>query len=128
FELSPTPAGELAVACWTSGSYSDGLRLITVPRGEHLEIDVPVVRLQEDPINSPVGGIGADMDRQSLVPRLYRVQPRGPAATAGLLDGDVVTAVDNRAVTDLSPRAVWLLLIYHPPGTSVPVTARRNGR
>lgn len=127
FELSPIAAGELAVACWASGSYSDGLRLITVRRGDRLELDVPVVRLQQDPL-LPIGGIGADLDRLSLVPRLYRTMPRGPAATAGLQDGDVITAIDSKSVTELSPHAARLLLIYHPPGTSVPVTVRRGTR
>jgi RNA polymerase sigma factor (sigma-70 family) len=128
FELPAVAAGELAVACWTAGStYTDGLRLVTVAPSQRLEIDVPVVAIRQDPTLT-IGGVGADFDRQSLTPRLFRVAPRGPAGAAGLADGDVITAVDGASVTELSPRSVWFLLIYHPPGTTVPVTARRGAR
>ncbi|MBZ0236237.1 MAG: carboxypeptidase regulatory-like domain-containing protein, partial [Deltaproteobacteria bacterium] len=128
FELSPVAAGDVAISCWMPGSsYSDGLRLVTLAPSGRLEVDVPIVRIREDPTR-PIGGIGADFDPQSLVPRLYRVLPRGPAGAAGLAEGDVITAVDGTSVTELSPRAVWWLLIDRPPGTTVLVSARRGGR
>jgi hypothetical protein len=40
----------------------------------------------------------------------------------------VITAVDGKSVTELHHQGVWFLLIYHPPGTTVPVTARRGAR
>lgn len=128
FELTPIAAGDLAVQCWASGStYTDGLRLVTVAPSQRLEVDVPVVAIRQDPL-MPIGGIGADLDPQSLTPRLYRVMPRGPAATAGLADGDVITAIDNKSVTELSARGAWFVLIYHSPGTTVPISVRRGAR
>jgi hypothetical protein len=128
FELAPVAAGDIAIACWGAGAtYTDGLRLLSVAPSQRLEVDVPVVHFLEDP-TSPMGGIGADMDPQSLTPRLYRVVPRGPAAAAGLAEGDVIIAVDDKSVTELSPRAIWVLLILHSPGTIVPVSVRRGAR
>lgn len=128
FELSPVAAGDITVSCWASGStYTDGLRLITVAPSQRLDVDVPVVAIRQNPL-MPIGGVGADLDPQSLTPRLFRVMPRGPAAIAGLADGDIITAIDNKSVIDLSPRAVWFVLIYHAPGTTVPITVRRGAR
>ncbi|HUQ05854.1 MAG TPA: sigma-70 family RNA polymerase sigma factor [Kofleriaceae bacterium] len=128
FELPAVAAGDVAIACWPSGAvYTQGLRLITVAPGERLQLEVPVVAIRQDPTQT-IGGFGADFDPPSLVSRLFRVSPRGPAGLAGLADGDVITAVDNKSVVELHHQGVWFLLIYHPPGTSVPVTARRGAR
>ncbi len=126
FDLAAVPAGDIAIACWNPGwVFTDGLRLVTVKPTEHLDIDVPVVRVQQD-VAVPLGGIGADIDPQSLVARLYRVRPGGPAAAAGLREGDVVIAVDGASVTALSPRGIRFLIASRPPGTTVKVTVRRG--
>jgi RNA polymerase sigma-70 factor (ECF subfamily) len=128
FELTSAPAGDIAVVCHGSGStHSDGLRLVTVPPSQRLEVDVPVVRIRQD-VSVILAGIGADFDEQSFIARLHRVRPGGPAATAGLQDGDVVIAVDGAAVTELSPRGVWFLVANREPGTTVKLTVRRAGK
>jgi S1-C subfamily serine protease len=128
FELTSAPAGDIAVVCHGSGStHSDGLRLVTVPPSQRLEVDVPVVRIRQD-VSVILAGIGADFDEQSFIARFHRVRPGGPAATAGLQDGDVVIAVDGAAVTELSPRGVWFLVANREPGTTVKLTVRRAGK
>ncbi len=128
FELASAPAGDIAISCWGAGStYSDGQRLLTVGPGQRLDVDVPVVDVRHE-VSITIGGMGADFDRQSMVPRLDRIDPRGPAAGAGLVNGDVVIAVDDASVTDLSPRGVWTLITNRAPGTAVKVMVRRGSR
>jgi RNA polymerase sigma factor (sigma-70 family) len=130
FELTSVPAGEIAIFCHGQGSYQDavytnGQRLISMAPAQRLEIDVPVVKMSEGGV---LAGIGADFDHTVFVPRLDRVQPGGPAASAGLEDGDIVIAVDAASVTELSPLGVWVLITGRPPGTTVRVTVRRGAR
>lgn len=53
------------------------------------------------------------------------VEPNGPAAKAGLKPGDVVTAVDNKAVDD--PRVLARQVAALRPGTKAEVTVLRDG-
>lgn len=53
------------------------------------------------------------------------VWPGGPAARAGLGQGDVIAAVDGQAVYDEG--ALTYRIGGHRPGDSVPLTVRRNG-
>ncbi len=53
------------------------------------------------------------------------VEPGGPAAKAGLKPGDVVTAVDGKAVDD--PRALARQVAALRPGTEAEVTVLRDG-
>ena len=125
FELAAVPAGDLAIVCWNQGGlYTSGIRLVTAETSQHLAVDVPVVKIRQD-VSSPLGGLGAEFDAQTFIARLYRVQPGGPAASAGFQDGDIVTAVDGASVTELSPMGVRFLIINRPPGTAIKVTVRR---
>jgi len=63
-----------------------------------------------------------------LVPRLVHVQPGGPAAVAGFLEGDVITSVDGASVAELSQRGVWVLVVNRAPGSKVKVTVTRAGK
>jgi RNA polymerase sigma factor (sigma-70 family) len=130
FELTSVPAGEIAIFCHGQGSYADsvytnGQRLISLAPAQRLEIDVPVVKMSEGGV---LAGIGADFDHTVFVPRLQRVQPGGPAASAGLQDGDIVIAVDAASVSELSPLGVWVLITNRPPGATVRVTVRRGAK
>ena len=53
------------------------------------------------------------------------VAPGGPAANAGLLAGDVITAVEGKPAKD--PTALALLTLTKKPGETVAVTYSREG-
>jgi RNA polymerase sigma factor (sigma-70 family) len=128
FLMAAAPAGQIAIWCdglWQN--YSNGLRLITLSPSQRTDIDVPVVAWSEEP-GTTLGGFGAEFDPRILVPRLVSVKPGGPAAAAGLQDGDVIVAVDGASVTELSPRGAWTLIINRAPGSKVKVTVSRAGK
>ena len=52
----------------------------------------------------------------------------GPAATAGLMVGDKIVAVDGRPVGELSLPALRLRFRTDPPETEVRLTVERDGR
>ncbi len=56
---------------------------------------------------------------------LTRVVPDGPAAAAGLAEGDVVLSIDGVQTTSMSALVVALRL--HHPGDVVSVTFLRDG-
>jgi S1-C subfamily serine protease len=49
--------------------------------------------------------IGVVLDRDDKGVRLSAVTPDGPAARAGLRDGDIITAIDRQSVVDTSSKA-----------------------
>jgi putative serine protease PepD len=53
------------------------------------------------------------------------VQSNGPAAKAGLREGDVITAVDG--VSTPGPDEVILLTRQHKPGDKIRITVIRGG-
>jgi RNA polymerase sigma factor (sigma-70 family) len=128
FVLSAAPAGDVVVFCgglWHT--HSDGLRMVTLAPSKRQEIDVPVVAWRDE-VARTIGGIGAEIGGGALIPRLSRVREDGPAAAAGLRDGDRVVAVDGVSVTELSPGGIFVLIANRPPGTVVKVTAARAGK
>jgi RNA polymerase sigma factor (sigma-70 family) len=128
FELAAAPAGEIAIICHGGGNaYTEGQRLVTVAPSQRIEVDVAVVPTRQD-VAFILAGFGAELDTWSFVARLERVQPGGAAASAGLQNGDVVIAVDDVSVAELSPRGVWFVIANRPPGTTVKVTVRRGGQ
>jgi putative serine protease PepD len=78
------------------------------------------------------GVLGDDLDpaTAALLGRsgatLTRVVPDGPAAAAGLLEGDVVLAVEGVQTTSMSSLVVALR--SHQPGDAVAVTFVRDGQ
>lgn len=128
FSLAAAPGGEIAVSCdglWRN--FSTGVRAVTLQPGQRLDVDVPVVALTEEP-GITLASLGAGFDPAVLVSRLVGLQPRGPAASAGFAEGDVIVAVDGAGVTELSPNGVWSLIVNRPPGSRVALRALRGGK
>jgi putative serine protease PepD len=57
---------------------------------------------------------------------LSRVLPGGPAASAGLRAGDVITKLDDQPATDTNQLAA--ITLTKRPGDSVSITYERGGR
>jgi RNA polymerase sigma factor (sigma-70 family) len=121
------PIGDIAVICdglWSQ--FSEGMRMITVSPAQRVQIDVPVVAPKERVWTT--ASLGAELDRSVLIPRLARVQARGPAAAAGLANGDVIVAVDGASVAELSPGGAWLLIVNRAPGSTAKLSVTRGGK
>ncbi len=82
-------------------------------------------RMRED-MNGSVSGIGAFVrENENGFVEITRPIDGQPADLAGLLPGDVITAVDGEEVEDRNFDEV-LLLVRGPEGTSVTLTIRRQ--
>jgi putative serine protease PepD len=68
--------------------------------------------------------IGARIDPAYHGVRLARVDPAGPAAHAGLHDGDVILTLDGHMLTD--PADLIALVRKYAPGTAVSVAYQRD--
>jgi serine protease Do len=66
---------------------------------------------------------GIQLRAASLI--IEKLHPRGPAARAGLLEGDVVTSLDGQPVAD--PAAWQRALVMRRPGDAVTLGYRRTG-
>jgi carboxyl-terminal processing protease len=73
------------------------------------------------------GGIGVTLDRDGPDVRIAMVMPNSPAASAGLEDGDRITAIDGVATSSLSPEGVGERM-RGPVGSVVSLTLAREGR
>ena len=127
FLIAAAPAGQIAVSCdglWSN--YSDGLRLVTLQTSQRVDVDVPVVAWSVR-VGVSLASMGADIDRRT-VPRLVRIQPGGPAALAGFVEGDVIVTVDGVSVSELSAGGVKVLIVHRPPGTKVKVGVTRGAK
>jgi putative serine protease PepD len=68
--------------------------------------------------------IGARLDSSYHGVRLAQVDPSGPAAGAGLHDGDVILSLDGHALAD--PTELVALVRKYAPGTAVTVAYQRD--
>ncbi|HUS29510.1 MAG TPA: sigma-70 family RNA polymerase sigma factor [Kofleriaceae bacterium] len=126
FLIPAAPAGEVVIQCeGLRGLYSDGLRAVTLQPGKRLDVDVPVVGVAQP---TPISGFGCDFVDGALVPTLSRIEPGGPAAVAGLQNGDVIVSVDGASITELSPQGVWILITNRTTGSKVKLGAMRAGK
>jgi serine protease Do len=68
-------------------------------------------------------GLNLPKDRGAII---ARVEPNGPAAKAGLQQGDVVVKVNNQDVTP--DASLSFLVAQQPVGARIPIEIIRNGR
>lgn len=88
--------------------------LITSGRASHPQIGISV--------GSAAGAANGTPGQGALI---RAVAPGGPAAGAGLQQGDIITKIGDRAVTDAN--SLIVAIRSHNPGDTVPVTYLRNG-
>ncbi len=108
----------------------DGIARFTVraPNGGERDVELRVEdaearRVLTEPA-ALMRGIGFRFWSPAIPPRLGRVLPGGPAAEAGLREGDVVTAVDGVAIADFAALAD---AINARPNRDIAVRFTRDG-
>ena len=80
--------------------------------------------LERDQLAGKFGGIGATLELSDAGWVLHPL-PEQPAARAGLLDGDVLIAVDGAPITGTMSSDAVIALVRGEPGTTVELRVRR---
>ncbi len=80
--------------------------------------------LERDKLAGKFGGIGATLE-QSDAGWLLHPLPEQPAAMAGILDGDVLLAVDDHPITGTMGSDAVIALVRGEPGSTVDLRVRR---
>ena len=91
-------------------------------------IEPPAARLESDQLRGEFGGVGADVRRDAAGRVLLSPYPDGPAARAGLVEGDELTAIDGRPVAELSRLDEIEALLRGDVGSRVRLTLAREGQ
>lgn len=89
----------------------------------------PVARtLERDELRGHFGGIGAYINRDEAGNAVLTVMRDRPAARAGVQDGDILLAVDDRAITPEMTVEEIVTLIRGQVGTRVTLRLQRKGQ
>jgi S1-C subfamily serine protease len=98
--------------------------IVPIDRLKPIQQDLVAYGRQNKPARPWLGVFSAERDGRVVV---ADVSPRGPAAAAGLREGDVLWAVRDESVTGLADfyRKVWS---SGPAGTEIPIEVVREGR
>ncbi len=84
-------------------------------------------RFERDEIRGHFGGIGATMGRNEAGELVLTMMRDRPAARAGVRDGDVLLAVDGKAITHQMSVQDVVGLVRGDEGTKVVLTLKRSG-
>jgi carboxyl-terminal processing protease len=102
----------------------EGLILKLDPFSSYLDAD-DMARLQED-TRGEYSGIGVELVPEGTYIRIITPIDNSPASHAGILPGDLITHVQDKAVKGLDVHAIGLLMTGNT-GTKVKLTILRNG-
>jgi membrane-associated protease RseP (regulator of RpoE activity) len=120
FRIERVPAGEIVVVCGGNARSSGGLRLVTAPRDQTIDVEVfTIARTGE------AGTIDARFE--FLRTRIEQLTAGGAAERAGLAVGDEVLAVDGASVAELDARTTMLLITQRRAGSTATLAIRRGG-
>ncbi|HUS27900.1 MAG TPA: carboxypeptidase regulatory-like domain-containing protein [Kofleriaceae bacterium] len=121
--IDPAPAGPVSVICQPMGfKWSLATTDVTLTAGARATPQLMAVELTQDNPTST----GAQLDWRVTPPRIARVMPNTPAAAAGLLAGDLITAVDGVSVAGLCGSAVSVLISNTAANSDVKLTVQRG--
>jgi S1-C subfamily serine protease len=114
------------VVCWSLGASSAPAQPV-LDRVEQLlrrQLETPRAGAG-DREPGYLGMVADDRQEQGRGVRVLSVAPNGPAATAGIEKGDLITAIDGRAVRSMDDMVT--AMTSRGPNATVTITADRNG-
>jgi len=79
-----------------------------------------------DTMSGQVSGIGIQMSQSNNNVIIGKVLPKSPAEKAGIIGGDIITAVDDKDITGLTNEGISER-VRGVKGTQVKITVNRNG-
>jgi len=120
FTLQGLMPGEYTLIVMATTPRTPVRQPVTVAEGQVLEVG----DLALSPLRPPPGSVGALVSQNGAQLLIDRVIPDSPAASAGLLAGDVLLTVDGAPV--VSPGEAFQRL-RGAPGSTVVLTVRRAG-
>jgi RNA polymerase sigma-70 factor (ECF subfamily) len=112
-----TSGGELNLLCIGAGTSAS--RNLIVARDRTNTVDIYSVKRQPNPGTIDVG-------IEWIEPRLTTIGKGGPADLAGLVTGDLITAVDGVSVAELGNGSIMQLITQRPAGTKAMLTIVRG--
>ncbi|MEJ7603227.1 MAG: sigma-70 family RNA polymerase sigma factor [Kofleriaceae bacterium] len=121
--IDPAPAGRVTIECRVpSYRMSPASAELSLAPGGRAVIQLASVEL----LTNWPSTIGIELDARVTAPRIAHVSPDGPAASAGVLAGDLVTSVDGVLVTALNGAGVVNLIDSNPVGKQVTLVVARG--
>ena len=91
-------------------------------------IEPPAAQLESDQLRGEFGGVGADVRRDAAGRTRLSPYPDGPAARAGVAEGDELTAIDGRPVGEMTRLDEIEALLRGDVGSRVRLTLAREGQ
>ncbi|MCZ7544089.1 MAG: S41 family peptidase [Anaerolineae bacterium] len=89
-------------------------------------IDPPVAQNESDALAGEYGGIGVELQRDSVGDYVLYPYPDGPAIAAGIEDGDRLLAVDGASITPDMPHDAVQRLLRGDVGKRISVTVQHR--
>jgi S1-C subfamily serine protease len=90
-----------------------------------LTIGAPALK-EKEPLGTGPGYLGITFTKDSIGLQVTEVKPDGPAAKAGLKEGDIIFKIDARDLNDADTNELVKLVAGMRPGTVIGVAIRRG--
>jgi PDZ domain-containing protein/carboxypeptidase family protein len=122
--VSGAPIGKVRVRCNAppGSTLSNAGTDVEVGATEPAHVEVYQVK-----IVAPPSDIGFQITPITLPLTVWKVDPTGPAAAAGLAPGDRVASIDGAAVAGLLPFTAMVVAMNHRPGSTLTLGIERGG-
>jgi RNA polymerase sigma-70 factor (ECF subfamily) len=121
--IDPAPAGSVSAFCAIPRQrWSNPSAVATLAPGGRVTVQLLSVELTVE----NVGTSGIEFDGRVVQPRIAALAAKSPARAAGLVIGDVVTAVNGTRVDGLNGIGVMFLIESIPVGSELAITVARG--
>ena len=127
YEITDLPSGRASVRVVHDMYIFEHFGGIDLPPGGEATVDFEIEPIGDGQPGQSVQGIGAALSRSGDGYEIQRLFDDSPAARAGLAEGDIITAVGEQSVQQMTMDQV-VEQIRGVPGTSVQLRVQRSGR